>query len=119
VGASDGSFEVPVGLRPFIDRRTTYAFDLAVMGLAFGLAYLLRFEFDVPLDHRHHAVLQLPLVLAVQFAALYLSGALAFVWKYVGMTEVSAFIRAGAGSGAVLQELRIPISIILMSTLTA
>jgi len=87
---------VPGGLRPFIDRRTTHAFDLAVMGLAFGLAYLLRFEFDVPLDHRHHAVLQLPLVLAVQFAALYLSGALAFVWKYVGMTEVSAFIRAGA-----------------------
>ena len=69
-------------------------------------------------------------MLAVQFAALYLSGALAFVWKYVGMTEVPAFVRAGAGSGAVLlalrlflpeslRSLRIPISIILMNTLTA
>ena len=65
MGASDGSFEAPVGLRPFIDRRTTYAFDLTVMALSFGLAYLLRFEFDVPFDHRHHAVLQLPLVLGV------------------------------------------------------
>ena len=54
-GASDGSFEVPVGLRPLFDRRTTYAFDLAVMALAFGLAYLLRFEFAVPPEHRHHA----------------------------------------------------------------
>ena len=32
-GASDGSFEVPVGLRPLFDRRTTYAFDLAVMAV--------------------------------------------------------------------------------------
>ena len=72
-GASDG-FEVPLGLRPLFDRRTTHAFDLAVMGLAFGLAYLLRFEFAVPLEHRHNAVHQLPLVLAVQFTALYLSG---------------------------------------------
>jgi FlaA1/EpsC-like NDP-sugar epimerase len=33
VGASDGSFEVPVGLRPLFDRRTTCAFDLAVMAV--------------------------------------------------------------------------------------
>ena len=54
--ASDGSFEVPIGLRPLFDRRTSYASDLAVIGLAFGLAYPLRFEFAVPLEHRHTAL---------------------------------------------------------------
>ena len=73
---------------------------------------------------------RLPLVLAVQCAALCVSGALAFVWKYVGMAEVPAFVRAGAASAALLLCVRqfvpegyallsVPISIFIMNTLTA
>ena len=122
--------ETPAVRHLLLNRRTTFTIDLLVMVAAFWLSYLLRFDFQVPGVHRQHAVYQLPLVLAVQFAVLYVSGALAFVWKYVGMAEVPAFVRAGVGSGLFLllirlgvadsfTDLSIPISIILMNTLTA
>jgi FlaA1/EpsC-like NDP-sugar epimerase len=115
---------IPAGL---LNRRTTAAIDLLVMALAFAGAYLLRFEFHVPPAELRRAAFNLPLVLGVQFAALYMSGALSFVWKYVGIEEVPAFARAAAGSGAVLLalrflvpdslgELRVPISVIVLTT---
>ena len=113
-----------------LNRRTMTALDLVVMVLAFTFAYALRFEFAVPPLEIQRAQLQLPLVLAVQLVALYASGALSFVWRYVGMAEVPAFLRAGAGSAAFLlalrlalpnsmASLRIPISIILIDGLFA
>ena len=71
-----------------LNRWTTSVLDLVVMVLAFGLSYLLRFDFRLSFDQLQHALAHLPVALAVQFAALYMSGALAFVWKYVGMSEV-------------------------------
>ena len=126
----DDVSEAPLRRIRLMNRRTTFAIDLLVMVAAFALAYLLRFDFLVPASHFHNAVYQLPLVVAVQFAALYVSGALAFVWKYVGMAEVPAFVRAAGASAAVLlgfrlfvpegyANLSVPISIILMNTLTA
>ena len=69
-------------------------------------------------------------MLAVQLTALYMSGVLSFVWKYVGMAEVPAFVRAAVGSATVLlglrlflpeplTDLRIPISIIVVNTVLA
>ena len=129
-GTSDAVAPASVWQTRLLSRQTTSAIDLAVMVLAFGLSYLLRFDFAVPSDELRHAIYQLPLVLAVQFVALYWSGALSFVWRYVGMSEVPAFVRAGFGSGAFLLalrlflplslgDLRIPIAIILMNTLSA
>jgi FlaA1/EpsC-like NDP-sugar epimerase len=111
-------------------RRTTAAIDLGVMAGAFALAYLLRFDFEVPAAWWSTAAIQLPLVLTVQLTALFASGALAFVWKYVGMAEVPAFLQAAAFSAAflllvrlgapdALAPLRIPISIIVMNSLIA
>ncbi len=60
-----------------------------------------------------------------------MSGVLSFVWKYVGMAEVPAFVRAAAGLGGgarsrfacscptSLADLRIPISIIVMTRVLA
>jgi len=87
-------------------RRTSVAIDLLTMISAFGLAYLLRFDFDVPRSHQLSGLTQLPLVLATQLTALYTSGVLSFVWKYVGMTEVPAFARAALGSATVLRRPR-------------
>jgi FlaA1/EpsC-like NDP-sugar epimerase len=111
-------------------RQTSIAVDLLAMASAFVLAYQLRFDFDVPLRWRFIAATQLPLVLAVQLTALYASGVLSFVWKYVGMAEVPAFTRAAVGSATVLlgfrfllpeplTDLRIPIRIILLDTVLA
>jgi len=127
---SDGVVQSPARGSRLMNRWTTAALDLGLMVAAFAAAYLLRFELVVPPDRWHTATLQLPLALAVQFAALYMGGALSFVWKYVGMAEVSAFVRSALGAAAVLlalrlflpdvlADLRIPISIIVMNTLLA
>ena len=112
------------------NRRTTFVIDALVMTCAFGLTYLLRFDFVVPPVHWRRALIALPLVLFVQFAALYMGGAMSFVWRYVGISEVRTFLRAFGLSGAVLLglrlflaapfgELRIPISIVFVNALIA
>jgi len=66
----------------------------------------------------------------VQFAALFLARIYSFVWRYIGLAEIEAFFKAGLGSFVVLvaarlllpetlQQWRVPLSIILMDTLTA
>src|SRR5262249_51697504 len=108
-------------------RPLQFALDGAVLVCAFGLAYLLRFDFAIPPVQRDHATLQLPYVLGVEFAALLAAGIYRFVWRYVGFREGGAFLRAAVASAAVLMSLRlllppafqpwrIPISVILMNT---
>jgi FlaA1/EpsC-like NDP-sugar epimerase len=104
--------------------------DLAVLSIAFSLAYLLRFDFILSGDLVRQMVIQLPLVLLVQFCSLFIAGCYTVVWRYIGMTELQLFAKAGAGSAAILialrlwlptglQDWRIPLSIILMDTLLA
>ncbi len=114
----------------FLTQQTLFAIDLAVMVAAFALSYLLRFDFDVPPEYVQMAISQLPLVLAAQSAALYLSGAPSFVWRFIGIAEVPAFARAAGWSAALLlllrftvpvslPSLRVALSIIFMNALTA
>ena len=119
------------GLRSrLLTRRTSVVIDVLTMVSALGLAYLLRFDFDVPQRWLLIGITQLPLVLATQLTALYMSGVLSFVWKYVGMAEVPAFARAAVGSATALlafrlllpeplTNLRIPISIIVVNVMLA
>jgi FlaA1/EpsC-like NDP-sugar epimerase len=104
--------------------------DLVVLVAAFALAYLLRFDFMVPERARESALIQLPLVVLVQFVALYLARVYTFVWRYVGIREVDAFVRAAVFSALPLvalrlglpdayQEWRVPLSVIVVDTVLA
>jgi FlaA1/EpsC-like NDP-sugar epimerase len=114
----------------FLTREWQFTLDTLVLTSAFALAYLLRFDFDLPGIEAQHMLYQLPLVLLLQLLILWLTGIYAFVWRYVGMAEVKAFITAAllAASPLVLMRLwlpetlqpaRIPLSIILMDTVFA
>ncbi|HEX3127346.1 MAG TPA: nucleoside-diphosphate sugar epimerase/dehydratase [Thermoanaerobaculia bacterium] len=109
----------------FLYRQVQLILDLAAMVGAFVLAYLLRFDFSIPPDESHRMFVQLPVVLLLQFAALGLTGVYSFVWRYVGLREVPAFLKATAFSTLVLLFLRfglsddfhlwrVPLSVILM-----
>ena len=111
-------------------RQLQFVLDLAVLVLAFLLAYLLRFDFDIPSEFRVHLWTQLPYVVALQFAMLFATGIYSFVWRFIGLAEISAFLRAAAYSAAPLLVLRfglpeayrawqVPLSIILIDTLLA
>jgi len=117
-------------LTPMLTRGLQFALDLAILVSAFSLAYLLRFEFAVPGKELRNAVQQLPYVVLVQASALALAGVYSFIWRYVGMGEVKAFVYAALWSGLTLAVLRfsipdrltgwrVPLSVILMGTVLA
>lgn len=110
-----------------LTRRTQFALDLAVLVAAFGLAYLLRFDFEIPAPYRERALIQLPVVVMVQFVTLTLNGVYAFVWRYIGLKELGTFGRAALYSSLPLLLLRlglpagfdawrIPISVVIVDT---
>jgi FlaA1/EpsC-like NDP-sugar epimerase len=97
---------------------------------AFVLAYLLRFDFAIPEQEKQRMLYQLPFVLLFQLVLMWLAGIYAFVWRYVGMAEVKAFMAAALWSALALlalrtwlpeqlQPARIPLSITVVDTLLA
>ena len=117
-------------LQPHLTRGFQFALDVAVLVLAFVLAYLLRFEFALPEAELHNAIQQLPYVVLVQLGALALAGVYSFIWRYVGLGELKAFVYAAVWSALVLAVLRlslpnrlgswrVPLSVTLMGTVLA
>src|SRR6267378_3453008 len=111
----------------YLTRRTQTILDLLALVGAFVLACLLRFDFVVPTEQLARFLIQLPLVVAIQFVALRLAGVHSFIWRYVGLSEIRAFVRGGFYSVLPLvamriflpeqyQALRVPLSIIVAAT---
>lgn len=114
----------------FFSRQAQFVLDISVLCVAFTVSYLLRFEFHLEPPQLQRLLAQLPLVVLIQIGALVLSGVYSFIWRYVGLAEMAAFVRAAFWSGLILvigrlalpaslQIWRVPLSIILMDTLFA
>ena len=115
----------------FMRRPAQFMADVAVLGGAFFLAYLMRFDFQIPEYYFDNALNQLPFVVLVQFAALFLVGAYSIIWRYVSLEDIKAFLTAAIASGAVLALFRllissdrfarwqVPLTVILMDTMFA
>jgi FlaA1/EpsC-like NDP-sugar epimerase len=108
-------------------RRIHYILDFTVLVTAFILAYLLRFDFDLPRNQDAYLMAQLPYVVLIQMAALHLAGVYTFIWRYVGMTEIRAFVKAALWSmlpvlmfrlmlPSQLNTWRVPASVTLIDT---
>ncbi len=105
--------------------------DVAVLSAAFFLAYLFRFDFQIPKQYFENALDQIPFVVLVQFASLFVVGAYSIIWRYVSLEDIKAFLKAAVISGAILLVFRlllsperflrwqVPLSIILMDTFFA
>ncbi|HXG86372.1 MAG TPA: nucleoside-diphosphate sugar epimerase/dehydratase [Pyrinomonadaceae bacterium] len=105
--------------------------DVAILSGAFFLAYLFRFDFEIPKYYLDNALDQIPFVVLVQFASLFGVGAYSIIWRYVSLEDVKAFVKAAVVSGVVLVLFRlllspdrfirwqVPLSIILMDTFFA
>ena len=110
-------------LRPF-----QLTADVVVLCGAFFLAYLLRFDFHLSEYYFDNALNQLPFVVFVQFASLFLVGAYSIIWRYVSIDDIKAFLKAALISGVILVLIRllvsseqfsrwqVPLSIILLDT---
>jgi FlaA1/EpsC-like NDP-sugar epimerase len=111
----------------WLHKQFHYLMDLLIFVLAFLLAYSLRFDFEIPRPYLDRGLVQVPLVVLLQFAVMNIFGVYSFVWRFIGITELKSFLKAALWSSipllflrAVLpdslHQFRVPISIILMDT---
>jgi FlaA1/EpsC-like NDP-sugar epimerase len=87
--------------------------DLTLLTAAFCLAFLARFEGNVPSEWGPVFWSSWPLVLAVQFAALQFLGTHRFAWRSVSLTEVALLIRALMTGSVILALIRIGVEALL------
>jgi FlaA1/EpsC-like NDP-sugar epimerase len=83
-----------------LSRWTQLAIDLFVLAVAFGVAFLLRFERDIPAQMFKRMLFLWPYVVSFQYLTLLAFGVHRFVWRYVGLREALR-IFAAAGTAAV------------------
>ena len=113
-----------------LTRQVQLCLDLAVLSGAFAFAYLLRFDFNIGPVELRMGLFQLPFVVSVQLALLIITGVYAFIWRYVGISEIKAFVSAALWSALPLilarievsgahQIWRVPFSIIIIDTIIA
>lgn len=125
----DGGPDAPAPSN-FMTRRLAFFCDLLILVAAFVLSYLLRLDFRPDAEALSRMALQLPFVVSIQLGALVLTGGHRFLWRYVGMSEMKAFLKAALYSAlltltlwAVLPESwqggRTPLSVLLMDVLLA
>jgi len=111
-------------------KQVQLTLDLLVLGSAFVVAYLLRFDFNIPREQFSEVLTQLPLVVLIQCVVLVLLGVYTFIWRYTGIAEMRAFVKAAffsfvpvlmlrLGLPVHLQQWRVPLSIIIIDTFLA
>ena len=91
----------------YLRREVQVALDLFVLVIAFFAAYLLRFDFEIPAVYVRNAAMQVPFVVALQLAVLWLVGVYNFVWRYIGLGELKAFLKAMLFCGIPMLILRL------------
>ena len=112
----------------FLRRPTQFILDIAVLSIAFFLAYLPAINIQVSDFYVDIALRQLPLVILIQFSTLFLVGAYSILWRYVSIEDLKAFLAAALISGSILLALRfllnltqftlwqVPVSVVMIDT---
>ena len=81
--------------------------DASYLSCAFVLAYLLRFDGEIPYQHLKQMILALPYVLATQIFFLVVFRSAKSSWRYFGLLDTRRLLLALAPSTTVLLFLRI------------
>lgn len=93
--------------RLVINRGAQVLIDLGALALAFWIAFLVRFDGDVPPHMFKRLVLFLPYVVGMQYAALVLFGVRRFAWRYIGLREVTRILVAVGACSSLLLAVRV------------
>jgi len=84
-----------------------HALDALMITGAFSIAFLVRFDGELPEQMLKRMVFLLPYVLIVKVGALFLFGVPNFAWRYVGLKEVQRIGSAVLAASLVLITLRL------------
>ncbi len=115
----------------FLRRPLQFLADVAVLCIAFFVAYLPAVNVQLGEFYIDVALRQLPFVVLVQLSALFLVGAYSLIWRYVSIEDIRVFMKAAAISCVILVAFRflliftefnlwqVPVSVILIDTVMA
>ncbi len=99
-----GGSEVMSRLRT---RTSQFLIDIIVLMLAFLLAMLVRFDWEVPRPMFRQLMIVLPYVVLLQYAFLSGFGITRFSWRYIGLRDAVRIFAAISSATAVLFALRL------------
>ncbi|MBI3181706.1 MAG: polysaccharide biosynthesis protein [Myxococcales bacterium] len=94
-------------MRRIFARSTQALIDAGALALALWLAFLIRFDWDLPLQMLKRVAFTWPYVVAFQYLALVGFGVPRFAWRYVGLRETQRIFFATAGASGVLLAVRL------------
>ena len=91
----------------YLNRSLRVFLDVGVMSAAYWLAWLLRFEFNIPAVARSVALLTWPCVIALHFVALVGFGIPRMSWRYVDLRDTRRMFLAVLTSSSAVALLRV------------
>lgn len=115
----------------FLRRPVQFLADVAVLAIAFLLAYLPAINVQLGYYPFDIALRQLPFVIFIQFSALFLVGGYSILWRYVSIEDIKVFLKAAAISTTLLIAFRflpffnefnlwqVPVSVIMIDAVLA
>jgi FlaA1/EpsC-like NDP-sugar epimerase len=94
-------------MRRFRTRTSQFLIDVSVLTLAFFLAMLVRFDWNVPSVMFRQLIIVLPYVVLLQYAFLSGFGITRFSWRYISLRDAVRIFAAIASATALLVALRL------------
>jgi len=76
--------------------------DAVVVALAYSLAYLVRFEGDIPSQNLAHLKTALPFVVPLKLICFFIFGLYRGMWRYTSLTDIKNVLRAAALSSIII-----------------
>jgi FlaA1/EpsC-like NDP-sugar epimerase len=90
-----------------LNRSLQIALDVAVLSVAYWLAFLFRLEFSMPSVWLTVLLVTWPYVVALQYAGMTVFGVPKMSWRYVNIGDVARILAAMGASAALLMTIRI------------
>jgi FlaA1/EpsC-like NDP-sugar epimerase len=87
-------------------RSVQVAIDLCVLSAALWIGFYIRFDWDVPPQMLRSLLVLWPYVVGIEYMVLFAHGVPRYVWRYVGLREVSRILSASGVATMVLLTLR-------------
>ncbi len=90
-----------------LNRAIQAGLDILVMAMSYWLAFLFRFEFIIPADWMSVFLTTLPIVVLLQYGALYAFGVPRVSWRYISISDISGVLLGLLSSAAILAVFRL------------
>ncbi len=97
-------------VRKLAARSLQVAVDFTVLSLAYGLAFLFRFELSIDLALLKLLFFTLPYVVLLQYLGLAAAGVPLRAWRYVGLHDVTRILFGIAGAIGIFVALRLALA---------